>query len=52
MASFVEVLMNSFRMYPVFYDKSLKDYKNEKVKGEKVKRMAVSHEWFCLYTDW
>ena len=33
MASFEEALINSFRMFAVLYDMSLKDYKNEKVKG-------------------
>ena len=31
-ASFEEALINMYRMYPVLYDMTLKDYKNEKMK--------------------
>ena len=32
MASFEEALINMYRIYPVPYDMTLKDYKNEKMK--------------------
>ena len=32
MASFEEASINMYRMYPVLYDMTLKDYKNEKMK--------------------
>ena len=31
MASFEEALINMYRMYPVLYDMTLKDYKNKKM---------------------
>ena len=32
MVSFEEALINTYRMYTVLYDMTLKDYKNEKMK--------------------
>ena len=40
MASFEEVLINTYRMYPVLYDMSLKDYKNEKMKQNVWEKIA------------
>ena len=40
MASFEEALINTYRLYPVLYDMSLKDYKNEKMKSNVWEKIA------------
>lgn len=40
MASLEEALINSFRAYPALYDMSLKDYKDEKLKGNIWQKIA------------
>ena len=40
MASFEEALINMYRMYPVLYDMTLKDDKNEKMKLNVCEKIA------------
>ena len=40
MTSFEEALINNFRTYPVLYDMSSRDYKNEKLKANVWEKIA------------